>query len=95
MDKALAGQRALVTAGASGLGRAIARRFAAEGARIFVCDVDEKALSAFLAENPGSSGILADVADPAQVDHLFDAVAASLGGLDILVNNAGIAGPTR
>jgi NAD(P)-dependent dehydrogenase (short-subunit alcohol dehydrogenase family) len=95
MDKALAGQRALVTAGASGIGRAIARRFAAEGARIFVCDVDEKALAAFLAENPGSSGILADVADPAQVDRLFDAVAAGLGGLDILVNNAGIAGPTR
>jgi len=95
MDKALAGQRALVTAGASGIGRAIARRFAAEGARIFVCDVDGKALSAFLAENPGSAGILADVSDPAQVDRLFDAVAAGLGGLDILVNNAGIAGPTR
>lgn len=91
MDKALAGQRALVTAGASGIGRAIARRFAAEGARVFVCDVDGKALAAFLAENPGSSGILADVADPAQVDRLFDAVASGLGGLDILVNNAGIA----
>jgi NAD(P)-dependent dehydrogenase (short-subunit alcohol dehydrogenase family) len=95
MNGPLAGQRALVTAGASGIGRAIARRFAAAGARIFVCDVDPKALAAFLAEMPGAGGVLADVADPGQVDRLFDAAAAALGGLDILVNNAGIAGPTQ
>ena len=95
MNGPLAGQRALVTAGASGIGRAIARRFAAAGARIFVCDVDERALAAFLAEMPGAGGVLADVADAGQVDRLFDAAAAALGGLDILVNNAGIAGPTQ
>ena len=94
MDGALTGQRALVTAGASGIGRVIARRLAAAGARIFVCDVDDKALAAFLAENPGAGGTRADVADPAQVDRLFDEAAAALGGLDILINNAGIAGPT-
>ncbi|MFO0295261.1 MAG: SDR family oxidoreductase [Rhodospirillales bacterium] len=95
MNGPLAGQRALVTAGASGIGRAIARRFAAAGARIFVCDIDPKALAAFLAEMPGAGGVLADVADPGEVDRLFDAAAAALGGLDILVNNAGIAGPTQ
>ncbi len=95
MSGPLAGQRALVTAGASGIGRAIARRFAEAGARIFVCDIDAKALAAFLAELPGAHGILADVADPAQVDRLFAAVETAFGGLDILVNNAGIAGPTR
>jgi NAD(P)-dependent dehydrogenase (short-subunit alcohol dehydrogenase family) len=95
MDKPLAGQRALVTAGASGIGRAIARRLAAAGARIFVCDVDDHALAAFRAENPGAGGVRADVAHPGDVDRLFDAAAAALGGLDILVNNAGIAGPTR
>jgi NAD(P)-dependent dehydrogenase (short-subunit alcohol dehydrogenase family) len=95
MTEPLAGQRALVTAGASGIGRVIARRLAAAGARIFVCDVDDKALSAFLAENPGAGGVNADVADPVQVDRLFDTAAAALGGLDILVNNAGIAGPTQ
>jgi NAD(P)-dependent dehydrogenase (short-subunit alcohol dehydrogenase family) len=95
MSGPLAGQRALVTAGASGIGRAIARRFAEAGARIFVCDIDAKALAAFRAELPGAHGILADVADPAQVDRLFAAVETEFGGLDILVNNAGIAGPTR
>jgi NAD(P)-dependent dehydrogenase (short-subunit alcohol dehydrogenase family) len=95
MSGPLAGQRALVTAGASGIGRAIARRFAEAGARIFVCDIDAKALAAFLAELPGAHGILADVADPGQVDRLFAAVETEFGGLDILVNNAGIAGPTR
>lgn len=95
MTQSLAGQRALVTAGAAGIGRIIARRFMAAGARLFVCDVDKAALAAFIAENPGAAGILADVADPAQVDALFLAAQASLGGLDILVNNAGIAGPTQ
>ncbi len=95
MTDSLRGQRALVTAGAAGIGRTIARRFVAAGARVFVCDVDKSALAAFLQENPSAAGTLADVADAAQVDALFTAVQASLGGLDILVNNAGIAGPTQ
>jgi NAD(P)-dependent dehydrogenase (short-subunit alcohol dehydrogenase family) len=95
MAEPLAGQRTLVTAGASGIGREIARRFAAAGAKVFVCDVDPKTLEAFGKENPGIGGTLADVADPAQVDALFAATEKALGGLDILVNNAGIAGPTQ
>ena len=94
MADELAGRRALVTAGAAGIGRVIARRFAAAGARVFVCDVDDAALAAFRAENAGIGAAKADVAEIRQVDALFAAAQAALGGLDILVNNAGIAGPT-
>ncbi len=94
MDLSLRGQRAVVTAGAAGIGRAIAREFAAAGARVHVCDVDRDALAGFTRENPGIGATLCDVAEPAQVDALFAAAAQALGGLDILVNNAGIAGPT-
>lgn len=88
------GQRVLVTAGAAGIGRAIAETLAAAGAKVQVCDVDEAALAAFAAALPGAGATLADVADEAAVDRLFDEVDRRLGGLDALVNNAGIAGPT-
>ena len=94
MDMKINGLRVLVTAGASGIGLATARAFAAEGARILICDIDEKALAAVAASDPKLSRMVCDVADPVTVEKLFDAVAANLGGLDALVNNAGIAGPT-
>ncbi|MCH7555510.1 MAG: SDR family oxidoreductase [Proteobacteria bacterium] len=94
MSNELEGKRAVVTAGADGIGRAIARAFMAAGARVHVCDVDGEKLAAFEAEAPSLGATLADVADPAQVDRLFMDAAAALGGLDILINNAGIAGPT-
>jgi NAD(P)-dependent dehydrogenase (short-subunit alcohol dehydrogenase family) len=90
----IAGQRVLITAGAGGIGLAIARRLARHMARIFVCDVAEEALAAFAAEFPAAGRIRADVADEDQVDRMFVAAEAHLGGLDALVNNAGIAGPT-
>ena len=86
--------RVLVTAGATGIGRAIAKTFADAGAKVFVCDVDDNALGAFHAARPDIGGIVADVAAPAAVDVMFGAVAAHLGGLDVMINNAGIAGPT-
>ena len=88
------GQRVLVTAGASGIGRAIADALAEAGARLHVCDVDEAALAAFREAYPGAGATPADVADEAAVDCLFGEVGRHLGGLDVLVNNAGIAGPT-
>lgn len=90
----IAGQRVLVTAGAAGIGRAIATRLMAHGARMFVCDVADDALTAFGEAFPDAGRIKADVADQSDVDRLFDAVASDLGGLDALINNAGIAGPT-
>jgi len=94
MNTALAGKRAVVTAGADGIGRAIAETLMASGARVHVCDVDSGRLEAVRAALPGLGATLADVADPAAVDRLFDEALAGMGGLDILVNNAGIAGPT-
>jgi NAD(P)-dependent dehydrogenase (short-subunit alcohol dehydrogenase family) len=88
------GLRVLVTAGANGIGRAIAESFIAHDARLYVCDIAEPALKRFLAAQPGAHGMLADVADEAAVDRMFDDLKAKLGGLDVLVNNAGIAGPT-
>ena len=89
------GQRVLVTAGAAGIGRAVAERFLEAGAKVHLCDVDEAALEATRAALPGAGITLCNVADEAAVDRLFEAAQAQLDGLDILVNNAGIAGPTK
>jgi hypothetical protein len=79
MDMKIDGLRVLVTAGASGIGLATARAFAAEGARILICDIDEKALAAVAASDPELSRMVCDVADPVTVEKLFDAVAAKPG----------------
>lgn len=88
------GQRVLVTAGASGIGRAIAETLAKAGARLHICDVDEAALADAKKAIPGLGVTRCDVADVGQVDQLFADAKKSLDGLDALVNNAGIAGPT-
>jgi len=95
MSGPLAGTRALITAGASGIGLAITQRLIESGARCMVCDVDPAALGDCAAILGGSElAVRADVSNEAQVDALFSQVERQLGGLDILVNNAGISGPT-
>ncbi len=89
-----AGKRVLVTAAARGIGATVARRFAAAGARVHVCDREEAALALFAGNHPDIECSACDVADEAGVDALFEQVMRTLGGLDVLVNNAGIAGPT-
>jgi NAD(P)-dependent dehydrogenase (short-subunit alcohol dehydrogenase family) len=86
--------RVIVTAGAGGIGRAIATTFHQQGAKVHICDVAADALAERARELPGLGTTVADVADPVQVDRLFDEAMAWMGGLDVLVNNAGIAGPT-
>ena len=86
------GRRAVVTAGGSGIGRAIAETLAANGAAVFTCDIEPGLVDDVQGGEIGA--VVADVADPVQVDRLFDAAAAAMGGVDVLVNNAGIAGPT-
>jgi 3-oxoacyl-[acyl-carrier protein] reductase len=86
---------ALVTGGGSGIGRAIARRFAAEGALVVVNDVTVEKAQKTVDEMGVGQGraVAADVSDSAQVRAMFAAIERGLGGrLDILVNNAGIAG---
>ncbi len=86
--------RVMITAGAAGIGLAIAKAFLAAGHRVHVCDVSGDALAAVAKANPGLKGANVNVADPDAVDRWFEAALKDLGGLDVLVNNAGIAGPT-
>jgi len=86
--------KVLITAGASGLGLEMARVFVAEGAEVFICDVDGQALEAARKELPKVHIAVADVSDEASVADLFARVEDAMGGLDVLINNAGIAGPT-
>ena len=94
MDLGIKDLRVLVTAGAAGIGRAITEAFVREGARVHICDVDDKALAEMRKSHPGVTSSSCDVARRDQVATLFDEALKSLGGLDCLVNNAGIAGPT-
>jgi NAD(P)-dependent dehydrogenase (short-subunit alcohol dehydrogenase family) len=90
----MAQQRVLVTAGANGIGLAIAGAFARAGARVHVCDIDADAVDRARASHDAVSATVSDVSDPAAVERMFADVQRELGGLDVLVNNAGIAGPT-
>src|SRR5215813_5060604 len=81
-------QVVLVTGGGHGIGRAVAERFASEGARVVVNDLTtERAEEA--AQAIGGMGIAADVSASRQVDAMFDRVLAEWGTIDVLVNNAG------
>ncbi|MFL4473810.1 SDR family oxidoreductase [Paeniglutamicibacter sp. MACA_103] len=85
-------RRVLVTAGAAGIGLAIATAFKDLGAAVFVTDINPAAVEA--AREAGFAAMVSDVSDESQVIELATAVGTELGGLDVLVNNAGIAGPT-
>jgi NAD(P)-dependent dehydrogenase (short-subunit alcohol dehydrogenase family) len=90
----LRGRCAVVTGGAAGIGLAIARRFAASGARVALWDLDEGAAKAAAASlGDGHLGIATDVADEHSVQRATDATAASFGRIDALVCSAGITGP--
>lgn len=90
------GSRVLVTGAASGMGRATARVFAAEGASIAVTDFNGDGAEAVAAEIRGwgqsAKAWKLDVASAAEIASVVEAVAAQFGGLDVIVNNAGISG---
>ena len=91
--KPLATRIALVTGAASGIGKAIATRLAAEGACVVIADLDLAKAQAAAAEIGGTDvaiGVQADVTDEAQVQASVDAAVLAFGGLDIVVNNAGL-----
>jgi NAD(P)-dependent dehydrogenase (short-subunit alcohol dehydrogenase family) len=93
MDDGLDGKVAVVTGGASGIGRATAAALAGAGARTIVVDRDADALAALRAAIPEIVVVPADVADAAQVDAAHDAIAAEHGGIDVAINNAGVTRP--
>jgi NAD(P)-dependent dehydrogenase (short-subunit alcohol dehydrogenase family) len=86
-------QRVLVTAGAAGIGKEIARAFAADGATVCVCDINAEALDAAAKEIVGLKTIVCDISKRQDIERMVAAAVEALGGLDVLVNNAGIADP--
>lgn len=92
----LSGKVAAITGGASGIGLAMARRFAAEGMKIAIGDIEEPKLRAAEAElceaGVETLAMPLDVLDPAKVQAFADACVERFGGVDVFCNNAGVAG---
>ncbi|MCK7613630.1 SDR family oxidoreductase [Roseibium sediminicola] len=85
--------RVLVTAGASGIGRAIAERFLGEGNRVAICDADPAAVKAFAETHPAAITAVADVTSEEDMDRFLTGLEADWGGIDIVCANAGTGGP--
>ena len=94
MEKLLANKRAIVTGGSRGLGLAIARALANDGAHVLVIGRSEEGCSKAVARIRDLGGLadacIADLTDPASADRVVEACFDSFGGLEILVNNAGV-----
>lgn len=91
MANELAGKVAVITGGASGIGRATVELFVAEGAKVVIADIADEAGEA-LAQRLGASAVYqrTDVADPAAVEAMIDLAVSRFGGIDVLFNNAGM-----
>lgn len=91
IEKRLAGRIALVTGGASGIGRAVCERFATDGAKVVVADLDQVACDQVAsAIGPAALGVALDVTKQQSIDDAVAKTVAWAGGVDILVNAAGI-----
>ncbi len=88
----LEGRVAVITGAASGIGRASARRFAAEGAQVCVVDLADEP-GKRVADEVDGLYVHADVTDPVDVERMYDQAASRFGGIDVLFNNAGISPP--
>jgi len=91
------GRVAVVTGGASGIGRALVKALLAAGAKVVIADVEQQALDRVVAELAGAgevSGVVTDVASADSVNALADAVYARHGACHLLFNNAGVAAPS-
>jgi NAD(P)-dependent dehydrogenase (short-subunit alcohol dehydrogenase family) len=99
ISRGLAGRTALVTGAAGGIGKAIARRLASEGAQVLMTDIDGERLARSVADLVGDghdvAAVAADLGDPAARDDLVPEVLRRWGRIDILVNNAAANGSRR
>lgn len=86
----LNGTVVLITGAAGGLGAAIARRFAADGSRLALLDIDAERLTEAAASFPGAVPIVCDLTDPAACERAVADVTERFGGIDVLINNAGM-----
>ncbi|WP_246714948.1 SDR family oxidoreductase [Aestuariivirga litoralis] len=87
-------QRVMITAAASGIGRAMAKAFHDTGAKVHICDVNDEALQIFRKDFPDIAATKVNVRSESEIDAWFDDALEDLGGLDVMINNAGIKGPT-
>ena len=86
-------QRVLITAGASGIGLALARRFHARGDRVAICDVDADAVARMQIELPDVIAEVVNVTDEAQMNAFLTRLELDWGGIDVVCANAGTGGP--
>jgi len=94
MEVSLKGRSAIVTGGSKGIGSAIAKRFAADGADVVICSRGREALDKAVAEIKAQAkgrviGVAGDVAVPADIARIYDEAVKAFGKVDIVVNNAG------
>lgn len=87
-------RRIVVTAGAAGIGRAIAERFLADGDDVAICDADETAVAEFSAANPAAVAAIADVTSEKDMEAFFGELEKRWRGVDVVCVNAGTGGPT-
>jgi len=88
-------QNVVVTGAGDSVGRLIAEKYLALGAKVHICDVREDAVAQTLKANPGMHGSVCNVGDPESVESMFKEVFDWIGHVTILVNMVGIAGPTK
>jgi len=97
LNRSIAGEVAIVTGAASGMGRATAALFADEGAKVAAIDVNSEPLAIVVGEIENAGGAIRgwtlDLVDRAAIDRVIGEIAAHFGAIDILVNNAGISIP--
>lgn len=99
MDVQLSGMVALVTGGGSGIGLAVAKALASQGAMVAINDVDaracENAVSSIRQSGGDATAVVADISDEPHVERMISQIHAEYGKLDILINNAGVWWPAR
>ena len=93
-EKLLEGKKALITAGADGIGYAIAKRFEKAGAKVFLCDINPEAVKKVNDVDDNIKAVVCDLRQTQLISSMIEAGFDYLKEIDIIVNNAGIAGET-